>query len=163
MPGCESLEPCVLLVLSSLTAPAMRGLCDTLQVQRALIEQKILKKQAQALEYDVLAAQVEAQQKLADAALEAAEQGLDAFPTNVARLVAECAQLGEVFVAPEEALEVIREIANSLLNQLREITSFSEELGQAVQRLRELSQLLQDICDCITTTLTVAKEAPAAA
>lgn len=157
--GCANLEPCVALVFASLAAPALRGFSSALQTQRALIEQKILKKQAQLLEYDIITAQVAAEQAIVNAALDAAERGLSSFPTNTARLVAECADLGQAFVAPEEALAVIRALANSFLNKLREITSFSEELGQAVQRLRELSQLIQDMVDCLTE-ITVQKEAP---
>jgi hypothetical protein len=152
--ACEALEPCVTLALNAMTAAGLDGFCAALRAERALIDQQLLKQQAQLLKYDFLALAVDAEQAVANAALDAVQDQLGFFPTNLANLIVECVDLGVVLTSPQEVLGDLRALVNEQLTKLREYASFSEELGQAIQRLQELSQLLQDVVDCATHIAT---------
>ena len=157
-----TLEPCVTLLLRSLSPADLRGFRDGLLTQKDLVDAEILQHQAQLLKNDSLAAHVNALALVANAALDEVERGLAFFPTNLANLIAQCATMGAVQVAPETALENIREIVNDLLYRVREFVSFADELRDIIQALQNLSSLLTDMAACIADTI-IELEAPPAA
>lgn len=150
------------LLLRGLDPPFLRGFRAGLEAQSALLDAEILKQQSRLLKNDVLALQVDALAAIVNEALDQAEASLAFFPTGLANLIAQCASMGAVQVAPDAILETIREIAAEILQRARELASFSEELAQLIQALQALKQLLEDMINCILDTI-VELEAPPAA
>ena len=163
--ACATLEPCVALALEVIALPQLRAWCDALMAQKAIVDAEILRRQAQLLKYDFLAAGVDVAAAAAKAFLDQVEEGLNAYPNiaNFGNVVSECLRLGIVITSPQETFATIREVTEALLRRARELASFSEELGEIVNQLQELSQLLSNMCDCIDEIIVQRESPPAAA
>lgn len=157
-----ALSPCVSQVLQTLSIAALSALCDVIDLQRDLLATEKAKRQLQTVVYDAVSLAAETQYGLLNTVLAPIKEGLQAYPSNFARAVPNCPELGTILQSPQDILSGLLAISDGLAFRTREVTALAANVTDRINQLTELDTLLAATCTLITN-LIVAKTSPPAA
>lgn len=140
------MNPCVALILCSLSKPVLGALRAVINQQLAFLELELAQVQAQLLRFDVLTVPLQAAQAVANQVLQSAQSAAGLLPLG---LITGCADLGAFNINLNQVLATATADVNDTLNDLNRTLSFKEELQATIASIGEVRTQFQAILDVI--------------
>lgn len=144
-----ALSACVSQVLRTLSTSALSGLCAALQVQRGLIATEKTKRELQSLQYNVHQVVADAQQAAVSTVLTPIEDALTLYPSNFARSIPNCPEIGTLLTSPQNIIGGLQSISDAVAIRTREISTLATGVTNRITELTNLDTLLADTCTLI--------------
>jgi hypothetical protein len=146
-----ALNACVEQILCGLSQAALGALAPIIETQKAALAVQLNLIQAQLLALDVAKLPVEAALAVAQQAINATRAAGDLVPLD---LIANCADLGDLFVDLSDGLDLVSAEAASIAQDAASLLSFSEELAALRNEIDDTIALYDEILALIATCFT---------
>jgi hypothetical protein len=141
---------------------SLNAICVSAQAQKVVADLRVQKLNFDVIKYEILTARLGVVQGLIDSVSGPITEGLAFYPSRVGDLVNECVQIGDFLSAPQEITASIQGALSRVLFKIREMTSFTDEIGTEIERLTQLSALLEEVCQLVDTIVVELTSPPAA-